>query len=44
MLAGRESDGWHPLAGNFILFGRMLEKLGFTCYKGIVTIVVSEAY
>lgn len=38
-MAGCESLGWHPLAEGFIVVGRKLEKLGFTYYKGKITIV-----
>lgn len=39
IMAGDGSDGWHPLVEDFVLVGRKLEQLGFTCCKGKVTIV-----
>lgn len=38
-MAGDESDGWHPLVEDFVLVGRKLERLGFTCYEGKVTTI-----
>lgn len=43
-LAGRESDGWHPLVADFILVGQKLEELGFIYNKGAVAIVTTEQY
>lgn len=38
-LAGRESDGWHPLVEDFMLVGQRLERLGFVYNNGDVLIV-----
>ena len=38
-MAGDESDGWHPLLSDFILLGQKLEQLGFTYFKGTVTVM-----
>ncbi|HJQ09322.1 MAG TPA: hypothetical protein VJ836_07630 [Candidatus Saccharimonadales bacterium] len=38
-MAGDESLNWHPLLSNFILIGQKLEQLGFTYFKGSVTVI-----
>lgn len=38
-LAGYTSHVGNPLLSDFILIGQKLEKLGFTYYKGKVTVV-----
>jgi len=38
-VAGYSSLSWHPLLSDFILLGQKLEQLGFTYYKGKVTVV-----
>ena len=38
-LAGSTGSVGNPLIADFILVGQRLEKLGFTYYKGKVTIV-----
>ena len=38
-MAGDESLSWRPLIQDFILLGQKLEQLGFTYYKGKVTII-----
>lgn len=39
IMAGDESRGGNTLLSDFILFAQKLEELGFTYYKGKVTIV-----
>ena len=39
LLAGSKSLDWHPLFSDFVILGQKLEQLGFTYYKGIVTII-----
>jgi hypothetical protein len=38
-MAGDTSINLHPLLSDFILLGLKLEKLGFTYFKGQVTLV-----
>ncbi len=38
-LARDESLNWHPLLSDFILVGKKLEQLGFTYFKGTVTVI-----
>lgn len=38
-LAGCESLNWHPFLSDFILVGHKLEQLGFTYFKGTVTVI-----
>lgn len=37
-LAGSTGSGGNPLLADFLIVGQKLEKLGFTYYKGRVTI------
>lgn len=37
-MAGDESLNWHPFLADFILVGQKLEQLGFTYFKGTVTV------
>lgn len=39
LMAGDESLNWHPLLSDFTAVGERLEQLGFTYYKGQVTII-----
>lgn len=39
LMTGSKSHGWHPLLSDFILLGQKLEKLGFTYFKGTVTVI-----
>lgn len=41
-VAGRKSDGWHPLVEDFILVARKLEKQGFVYSKGEVLTIDPE--
>jgi hypothetical protein len=41
-MAGDESLNWHPFLSDFILVGSKLEQLGFTYYKGKVTLIDPE--
>lgn len=38
-LAGTESLNWHPLLADFTHIGQKLGQLGFTFYKGQVTVI-----
>ncbi len=38
-MAGDESLNWHPLLSEFVQVGQKLEELGFTYFKGTVTII-----
>lgn len=40
-MAGRKSNGWHPLVDDFIFVGQKLENLGFIYHHGSVLIVES---
>lgn len=40
-MAGDESPGGNTLLSDFMLFAQKLEQLGFTRYKGKVTIIDS---
>jgi hypothetical protein len=42
ILAGDESDGWHPLLEDFIFVARKLEKLGFVYHRGNVIVTEPE--
>jgi hypothetical protein len=43
-LAGDESHASNPLCSDFISLGQRLEKLGFTYYRGVVTVFADEEY
>jgi hypothetical protein len=38
-MAGDESLNWHPFLSDFILVGQKLEQLGFTYFRGSVTVI-----
>lgn len=38
-LAGDESLNWHPFLVDFILIAQKLEQIGFTYFKGTVTVI-----
>lgn len=40
-MAGDESLSWHPFLSDFIVLGQKLEQLGFTYFKGSVTVIDS---